>query len=141
VLGANGFRVVPVPLQGCCGALHAHGGDLDRARAMARRNVAAFGSAAVEEVVVNAAGCGAAMKEYGELLKDDPEWSARAADVAACVRDVSQVLAGEGRNPRIGAPIPVSVAYDPPCHLMHAQRVVHPPLRVLQAVPELEVLQ
>lgn len=140
VLEANGFQVVPVPGQECCGALHAHAGDLRRARSMARRNIAAFEGAGVEEVAVNAAGCGAAMKEYGELLEDDPEWAPRARALAERVRDISEVVAGAGRSPLQGAPLPVSVVYDPPCHLLHAQRVAEPPLRLLQAIPELEVV-
>ncbi len=141
VLEANGFQVVQVPGQGCCGALHAHAGALDGAREMARRNIAAFEAAGVEEVAVNAAGCGAAMKEYGELLADDAHWKDRAWALGARVLDISQVLAGEGRTPRSGAPIEGRVAYDPPCHLLHAQRVVTPPLQVLNAIPGLEVAE
>jgi glycolate oxidase iron-sulfur subunit len=141
VLEANGFQVVQVPGQGCCGALHAHAGALDRAREMARRNIAAFEAAGVEEVAVNAAGCGAAMKEYGELLADDTRWKGRARALGARVLDISQVLAGEDRTPRSGAQLEVRVAYDPPCHLLHAQRVVTPPLRLLEAIPRLEVAE
>jgi glycolate oxidase iron-sulfur subunit len=140
VLAVNGFQVVEVPGQGCCGALHAHAGELERARGMARRNIAAFEAAGVEEVAVNAAGCGSAMKEYGELLEEDPEWRDRARAFSARVRDVSEVLAGDGRTPVQGAPLPLAVAYDPPCHLLHAQKVAEPPLRMLAAVPGLRVL-
>lgn len=133
VLQANGFDVVPVSGQSCCGALHAHGGALERARELARRNIAAFLAAEVDVVVVNAAGCGSTMKDYGELLAEDPEWTERARELADRVRDVSEVLAGVG--PRTGAEVSVRVAYDPPCHLLHAQRVDEPPRRVLDSVP------
>lgn len=141
VLEANGFQVVQVPGQGCCGALHAHAGALDRAREMARRNIAALESARVQEVAVNAAGCGAAMKDYGSLLAEDPHWADRARHLGDRVRDISQVLAGEGRTPLPGAPLEGRVAYDPPCHLLHAQRVAAPPLRLLGAIPGLEVME
>lgn len=137
VLEANGYEVVPVPGQECCGALHAHGGDLDRARDLARANVDRFGSAPIDLVVVNAAGCGATMKEYGHLLADDPDWAERAARLAERVRDVSELLAEAG--PRRGASVPCTVAYDHPCHLLHAQRLSKPPLQVLAAVPGIEV--
>ncbi len=136
-LEANGFEVVEVRGQDCCGALHAHGGDLDRARALAKTNVDAFLAPGVDLVVVNAAGCGAAMKEYGTLLGADGEYHARARDLASRVRDVTEVLAEVG--PRRGAPVECSVAYDHPCHLLHAQRVSRPPLQVLEAIPGVEV--
>ncbi len=136
VLETNGYRVVEVPGQECCGALHAHAGDLERARRLARANLAAFQRAGVTFVVVNAAGCGAAMKEYGVLFEGHPE-EERARAFAARVRDVTELLAEAG--PRTGAPVPLAVAYDHPCHLLHAQRAGEAPLRVLEAVPELEV--
>lgn len=136
-LEANGFQVVAVPGQDCCGALHAHGGDLEGARALARVNVARFEEAGVELVVVNAAGCGAAMKEYGHLLHHDPAYAGRAAALSKRVRDVNEILASVG--PRRGAPVPCSVAYDHPCHLLHAQRIQQQPLTVLAAVPGVAV--
>jgi glycolate oxidase iron-sulfur subunit len=137
-LRANDYRVRAAPGQVCCGALHAHAGDLDTARSLAKANIAAFERSAAEFIGVNAAGCGAMMKEYGHLLADDPEWAERATTVAARVRDVSELLAAAG--PRAGAPLPVRVTYDAPCHLVHAQRVVAPPLAVLRAIPELDLV-
>ncbi len=136
-LEANGFQVVPVADQDCCGALHAHGGDLDRARALAKTNIDAFSASGVDLVVVNAAGCGAAMKQYGTLLSSDSEYHARASAFAARVRDATELLAEVG--PRRGGSVECSVAYDHPCHLLHAQRVSKPPLQVLGAVPGVEV--
>jgi glycolate oxidase iron-sulfur subunit len=133
-LGVNGYQVVPVSGQGCCGALHAHAGDLEGARALARRNVAAFGASSVDFVCVNAAGCGVAMREYGELLAGDPS-EPQAREVAARVRDVSHLLAEAG--PRPGAVVEARVAWDPPCHLLHAQGEDRAPLQVLDAIPGL----
>ena len=136
-LEANGYEVVEVPRQDCCGALHAHAGDLEKARALARANIDAFEAAGVDRVAVNAAGCGAAMKDYGNLLAPDAEHSQRAREFAARVRDVTELLAEAG--PRPGASVPCSVAYDHPCHLLHAQRIERAPLDVLAAVPGVEV--
>ena len=138
VLSVNGYAPVPAGGQKCCGALHAHAGDLAGARALARRNVAAFERSGAKFVVANAAGCGAIMKEYGHLLHDDPEWYERAVAVAARVRDVSELLADAG--PRPGGALPVRVTYDAPCHLQHAQRVTEAPLSVLAAIPGLELV-
>ena len=138
VLEANGYEVVPVEAQGCCGALHAHAGDLEAARTMARRNVEAFEAAGVDHLAMNASGCGAAMAEYGSLLSHDPDMCARAAAIAGRVRDVSELLAACG--PVRGGAVPMKATYDAPCHLVHAQRVSGPPQAVLGAVPELDVL-
>lgn len=137
VLKANGHAVVAAPDQGCCGALHAHAGALDDARDLARANIRAFEASEAEWVVVNAAGCGAAMKEYGELLADDPDYAARARALANRVADVSEVLVSAAI--REGAPLETGVAYDAPCHLLHAQGVERAPLDVLAAVPGLTV--
>jgi len=138
VLQANGCTVVPVPAQRCCGALHAHGGDLEQARRLARANIDAFERAGVDWIVVNAAGCGAAMKEYGELLADDPAYAERARRLASRVKDVSEFLVQLG--PIRGAPLPLRVTYDAPCHLHHAQRVTRAPLDLLATIPELELV-
>lgn len=140
VLAANGFDEVRAAGQGCCGALHAHAGRLEEARRLARRNIRAFREEGVGRVVVNAAGCGAAMKDYGDLLEHDPEWADEARRFAAMVADVSEVLDGAGEGPRRGGALPVRVAYDPPCHLLHAQGVADPPLRLLRAIPGLELV-
>jgi glycolate oxidase iron-sulfur subunit len=140
-LNVNGYRVIETPPQRCCGALHAHAGDARTARALARANVAAFEQSGAKWIAINAAGCGATVKEYGRLLADDPAWSARAAAVAAKARDVSELLAAAGPLP--GAPIAPRaprVTYDAPCHLLHAQRVADAPLAVLRAIPGIELV-
>ncbi|HMC21469.1 MAG TPA: heterodisulfide reductase-related iron-sulfur binding cluster [Thermoanaerobaculia bacterium] len=138
VLAVNGYAMLDAPGQKCCGALHAHAGDLETARSLARRNIAAFERSGAQFIAVNAAGCGAIMKEYGHLLKDDPEWHERAARLGARVRDISELLAAAG--PREGGPLPIRVTYDAPCHLQHAQRVTQAPLTVLAAIPGLELV-
>jgi glycolate oxidase iron-sulfur subunit len=128
-LAVNGIAAGEVAGQGCCGALHAHAGLVAEARALARANVAAFAGSSAP-IVVNSAGCGAILKDYGHLLPED----AAAAAFAARVRDVTEVLAERGPAP--GAPLGLRIAYDPPCHLLHAQRVAEPPRRVLAAIPD-----
>ena len=134
-LGVNGYHVQEVSGQVCCGALHEHAGLVDEARALARVNVDAFGDGE-EPIVVNSAGCGALMKEYGRLLGD-----VRAERFGARVRDVTELLAGNGMNgPVAGAPLDLHVAYDPPCHLLHAQGVAVQPLKLFAAIPLLELV-
>lgn len=133
-LVANGCRMVEVPGQQCCGALHAHAGLHQEAAALARANVAAFAGVPDAAIVVNAAGCGAMLKEYPRLLSGDPLAEA-AHQMASRVTDVTELLAAAG--PRPGAPLDLVVAYDPPCHLLHAQRVADAPLKVLDAIPGL----
>lgn len=131
-LEVNGYTVREVPTQVCCGALHEHAGLEHDARRLARLNVAAFGDGD-ETIVVNSAGCGAMLKEYGHLL------DASGARFATRVKDVTELLAAQG--PRPGAPIDATVAYDPPCHLLHAQRIAEPPERVLRAIPVLRLVK
>jgi glycolate oxidase iron-sulfur subunit len=137
-LRLNGYEVIDVEGQRCCGALHAHAGDLEGARRLARANIAAFERANVDFVAVNAAGCGAMMKDYAHLLRDDSPFAMRAAAISAKTRDASELLAAAG--PVRGAPLPMSVTYDAPCHLLHAQRLVSPPLTLLAAIPDLEIV-
>jgi glycolate oxidase iron-sulfur subunit len=138
-LEVNDYRMVEARRQRCCGALHAHAGDLATARELARVNIAAFERSNAAFVTTNAAGCGAMMKEYGYLLKDDPAWAERAAHISAKVRDVSELLAASGpKVPR--AAVPARVTYDAPCHLLHAQRISAQPIQILRAIPGLELV-
>ena len=131
-LGVNGVQVREVPGQVCCGALHAHAGLLDEARALARVNIDAFGDSD-SPIVVNSAGCGALLKEYGHLLGGGDD---RGVRFAARVRDVTELL----DPPVPGAPLDLHVAYDPPCHLVHAQRISAQPLKLFAAIPLLELV-
>jgi glycolate oxidase iron-sulfur subunit len=138
VLAAEGCDVVIPPAQGCCGALSVHNGRDDEARGFARRLIDRFERSGVEYVIVNAAGCGSSMKEYAELLRDDPRYAAPAAAFAARVRDLSEILAELGPvAPR--HPLPVTVAYHDACHLAHAQGVRAQPRALLRGIPGLEV--
>jgi glycolate oxidase iron-sulfur subunit len=139
VLSRNGFEVIVPEAQTCCGALHAHAGERTDARALARRNIASLEQLDVEAFIVNAAGCGAALKEYGWLLKDDAAWSERAADFASRVKDASEFLGDAGLSAAPG-PVHARVAYDDPCHLLHGQRISRQPRALLAAIPELRVM-
>ena len=130
-LAVNGYRVIEAGGQVCCGALHEHAGNVGGARSLAAANVAALVGSA-DFVVVNSAGCGALLKDYGRLLGSNA-----AGKLAAKVRDVSELLAERG--PRPGAPIGLEVAYDAPCHLQHAQQIHGAPLAMLEAIPGLRL--
>ena len=138
VLRAEGCEIVVPPSQGCCGALSVHNGREAEAQKYARSVIDAFDDADVEYIVVNAAGCGSTMKEYADLLADDPRYAERAKAFAEKVRDVSEILAELGPvAPR--HPLPMSVAYHDACHLAHAQGVRSQPRQLLTGIPGLEL--
>ncbi|GGM43020.1 (Fe-S)-binding protein [Promicromonospora citrea] len=138
VLAAEGCDVVVPPGQGCCGALSVHAGRETEGLDYARALVDAFSDAGVDRIVTNSAGCGSTMKDYAELLADDPWYAERAAAFAGRTRDVSEVLAELGPvAPR--HPLPLTVAYHDACHLRHAQGVRAQPRAVLATVPGLVV--
>lgn len=139
VLARNGIEVVVPREQTCCGALHAHAGDRTDARELAKRNIASLESLDVDAFIVNAAGCGAHLKEYGWLLKDDPQWHARAERFASRVRDATEHLAAVGLVARPGA-LRARAAYDDPCHLLHGQKIKDQPRALLDAIPGLELV-
>lgn len=138
VLAAEGCEVVAPRDQQCCGALLVHTGREPAAIQRAKDLIATMESAGVDTVVVNAAGCGSTMKEYGYLLRDDPDWADRAAAFSAKVRDITELLDDlEPRAPR--HPVHARVAYHDACHLAHAQGVRAEPRRQLRAIPGLTV--
>jgi len=137
LLERGGQRVTAPRRQVCCGALHAHTGDADGARVLARRNIAAFEDGEAP-IVVTAAGCGAQLKAYGELLAEDPEWAARARRFAARVRDASEVVSPQSVAP--AAPRPLRVAYQDACHLAHGQRIRLQPRALLGAMRGVSVV-
>ncbi|HEX9268857.1 MAG TPA: heterodisulfide reductase-related iron-sulfur binding cluster [Candidatus Limnocylindria bacterium] len=139
VLARNGIEVHVPDVQTCCGALHAHAGEREDARALARRNIASLEGWDVDAFIVNAAGCGANLKEYGWLLKDDPAWHERAERFAARVKDATEYLAGVGLSVAPGA-LALRAAYDDPCHLIHGQRISAQPRELLGAIPGLTLL-
>jgi glycolate oxidase iron-sulfur subunit len=140
VLAAEGCDVIAPARQGCCGALALHAGRLHEARAYARETIETFDRAGIEQIAVNAAGCGSSMKEYGHLLADDPHWAARARGFSARVHDVTEILSalGPARAPR--HPLALRVAYHDACHLAHAQGVRQPPRDLLKSIPGVELL-
>jgi glycolate oxidase iron-sulfur subunit len=137
VLAAEGCEVV-APKQGCCGALSTHAGREEESLDFARKTIDTFEDLNLDNVVVNAAGCGSTMKEYGYLLRDDPEYAQRAKAFSAKVRDVSEFLQELGlvaeRNP-----LPVTVAYHDACHLAHAQGIRKQPRQTLKQIPGMDV--
>ena len=136
VLSRNGCEVVVPEGQGCCGAIHSHVGDLDRARELARGNIDAFSRAGVDAVIVASAGCGVRMKEYGDLLRDDPEYAERAAQFDSKVKDVHEILSALPFRPPTGR-LDCSVTYQDSCHLSHAQGITRQPRELMDAVPGL----
>lgn len=138
VLSAEGFEVIAPAGQGCCGALSSHTGREPEAQRFARALIDTFEQAEVDQVVVNSAGCGSAMKEYAALLADDPEYAGRAKVFADKVRDVSEILAAAGPV-ATRHPLPVTIAYHDACHLSHAQGVRAQPRDLLRGIPALEL--
>lgn len=150
LLNAAGCDVLTPREQGCCGALYAHTGNLEEARACARRNIAAFEPHNLDAIIINAAGCGSTLKEYGHLLQADPAWAKRAANFSAKVKDLSEFLVSsfgfrvkaakaadgdtaldpkpESRNPQ------PTVTFHDACHLCHAQRITKPPRELVKEV-------
>ena len=141
VLAAEGCDVIIPRGQGCCGALSLHSGREAEAAAFARRTIATFEQAGVDAIVVNSAGCGSAMKEYGRLLgQAGPGWAERAADMSGQVRDLAEFLAEIGPVAR-RHPLPVTAAYHDACHLAHAQRITTQPRELLRAIPGLNLVE
>jgi glycolate oxidase iron-sulfur subunit len=140
VLARNGFRVLVPRAQGCCGALHVHNGDPGPARELARRNIDAFLATGAEYIVVNSAGCGSAMKEYGELLEGDDAYSGKAREFAAKCRDVTELLDEAGFVAPKGR-VEAAVTYQDSCHLAHAQRVREAPRNLLRSIPGIRLIE
>jgi glycolate oxidase iron-sulfur subunit len=147
VLTINGCALAEVPKQACCGALHAHAGEMETARKLARRNIDAFDRFLRQEgrgqkpptIIINAAGCGALLKEYGELLKDDPIYAERALAFSARVKDVTEFLADGPVES--GKQLDMRVTLDAPCHLYHAQRVMTAPQKLLASIAGIDYVQ
>jgi len=133
VLNKNGVTVTIPAKQGCCGALHAHAGRLEEARAQARQNIDAMLGETVDAIVTNAAGCGGTLKEYGDLLKDDPAYAEKAKQFVARMRDINEYLAEIGVVPP-AKPLNLRVTYQDPCHLAHAQKIRSAPRQLLKAI-------
>ena len=139
VLTRGGFDVVLWRSPSCCGALHAHAGDLEFARELAKKNIEAFERAGAECFVQTSAGCGSHVKAYPRLLENDPAWKARAEKLAKNTRDVCEFLVERGFAPRL-APLDAKIAYDEPCHLVHGQRISDQPRALLRSIPGVELV-
>ncbi len=137
-LTRNGCEVA-VPLrQGCCGALNSHAGDLQTARAMARKNIDALLSTGPDRIVTSSAGCGSTMKEYHDLLKDDPDYAEKARQASEITRDITELLL-ELPFRRPLAHMERMVTYQDPCHLAHAQRITAAPRTILESLPGVQL--
>jgi glycolate oxidase iron-sulfur subunit len=139
VLQQNGCEVLVPRSAGCCGALHVHNGYLEDARQRARTLLDALESVEMDAFIVNSAGCGSPLKEYGDLLAEDPLYAERARRFAAKVRDISEYLMELGLRPPKGS-LNLRVAYHDACHLAHGQKITAPPRKMLQSIPGLELV-
>ena len=140
VLAAEGCEVVIPREQPCCGALMLHSGLEDEAAALAKKMIEVFEDAHADTIVINSAGCGSTMKEYGHLLRDDPQWAERAAAFSAKCKDISEILC-ELEPQAQRHPLKLRAAYHDACHLQHAQGVREQPRRLLAGIPGLEVAE
>jgi glycolate oxidase iron-sulfur subunit len=139
-LAADGCEVISPPEQPCCGALLVHAGEEDRALALARRMIDTFEKTGVDCIVTNAAGCGSVAKDYGYLLRDDPQYAERARQFSAKCRDITEVLDELGPRAQRHS-LPLRVAVHDACHLQHAQKVKAQPRSVLAAIPDLTMVE
>ncbi|MBK5459018.1 (Fe-S)-binding protein [Peribacillus sp. TH27] len=140
LLSEAGCDVVVVPKQTCCGALHAHSGEMDETRNLAKQNILAFEKVEADFVVNNAGGCGAMLYEYGHLLSDDSEWADRARAFSAKSKDISQILVECGL-PEIAARAGERVTYQRSCHMTNVQKVTQEPVELLKQVPGIQLIE
>ena len=140
VLAANGCEVVTPRDQNCCGAAALHEGMRETAKRLARINIDAFEEAEVDYIVASAAGCGATLKMYGDILKNDPEYSERSEALGRKVRDVSELLLEMGMNGRLGK-VDATVTYHDSCALAHAQRITQQPRKILTSIPGVKLVE
>ncbi|KJH70190.1 (Fe-S)-binding protein [Aliterella atlantica] len=141
VLTANGCEVVVPKVQGCCAALPHHQGQEEQAKTLAKQMIDAFSGTDVDAVIINAAGCGHTLKEYGHLLQDDPEYKEKAQEFAAKVKDVQEFLATAGLTAKL-SPLsdrPLTLVYQDACHLLHGQKISVQPRQVLRQIPGVQL--
>ncbi|MBW4592011.1 MAG: (Fe-S)-binding protein [Brasilonema angustatum HA4187-MV1] len=137
VLTANGCEVVIPKTQGCCAALPEHQGQTEQAKALARQMIDSFANTGVDFVIINAAGCGHTLKEYGHILEDDPQYREKAKAFAAKVRDAQEFLVSVGLTAKLSplANQPLSLVYQDACHLLHGQKISLQPRQLLREIP------
>jgi glycolate oxidase iron-sulfur subunit len=142
VLSRNGCEVVTPPDQGCCGSLHAHNGEWEAARQLARQQIGQFPPEEFEAIITNAAGCGSHLKHYATLLADDPAWRGRAVLWDAKVKDIHEWLVEIGFTPPdVTGASPLTVTYHEACHLCHGQKITAQPRQILRAIPGLRLVE
>lgn len=146
LLTEAGFEVVIPKAQNCCGALHAHSGQRDLAKDLARKNIQAFQYAEVDYIVSNAGGCGAILVEYDHLLNDDPNWKDGAEWFAAQVRDISQILVDKGRIPQLSVPLephqePTRITYQDSCHLKNVMKSGSAPRQIMNQIANVSIVE
>lgn len=141
VLTANGCEIVIPPSQGCCAALPHHQGQEEQAKTLARQMIDNFADTHVDAIIINAAGCGHTLKEYGELLRDDPEYQQRAIDFSAKVKDVQEFLAEIELTTELFSisPAPLTLVYQDACHLLHGQKISSQPRQLLKQIPNIQL--
>jgi glycolate oxidase iron-sulfur subunit len=132
-----GWSVSETAGQGCCGALNAHGGDLEGMKTLAKRNIEAFEKEGDAPIVINSAGCGAMLKDYAHHFRDDEQWAERAEKFSGRVKDVTELV--EPKDFEFRGSVERTVTYQEPCHLVHAQRISKQPRALLTAIPGLEL--
>ncbi|MBD2664991.1 glycolate oxidase subunit (Fe-S) protein [Richelia sinica FACHB-800] len=137
VLTANGCEVVIPKSQGCCAALPEHQGQTEQAKTLARQMIDSFADTGVDFIIINAAGCGHTLKEYGHILADDPEYRDKAKEFAGKVKDAQEFLANVGLTAKLSplADKPVNLVYQDACHLLHGQKISIQPRQLLKQIP------
>jgi glycolate oxidase iron-sulfur subunit len=145
LLSEAGFEVVIPDTQNCCGALHAHSGENDQAKALAKRNIRAFQEAGVDYIVSNAGGCGAILVEYDHLLHDEPEWKESAAWFAKRVKDISAILVEQGRPLQFAETMDhdaqTRITYQDSCHLRNVMHGGNLSRQLLKAVSNVQFVE
>ena len=139
VLRACGYEVIVPKLQECCGSLHSHNGEMETAKELARRNLDVFERYSFDAFIVDSAGCGAFLKEYGEVFAGDESYAERAGMFSMKVRDITEFLAGIDLPPMF--PVRKKVTYHEACHLVHTQKVSSQPRKLIQSVPGIEFVE
>lgn len=138
---ANDCEVLTPREQHCCGSLHAHNGELELAKEMARRNIDAFDLDSLDAIITNAGGCGLHLKNYGHLLHDDPRYAARAQQWSAKLKDIHEWLVQIGPRKPVSDPVSMRVTYHESCHLCHGQKITSQPRELLKLIPGLELVE
>ncbi|MBP1933903.1 (Fe-S)-binding protein [Ammoniphilus resinae] len=140
LLSHVGCEVLIVENETCCGALHAHSGEMDEAKVLAKKNIAAFEKEDVEFIINNAGGCGAMLHEYDHLLADEPEWHERAKEFVRKSKDISQILVACGGVP-MNKELPGRVTYQRSCHLTNVQKVTKEPVQLIESIPGIDFIE